>query len=41
MDHLVIPPDADLHDLLGYVWNQVDIDVFVQLHIGDLDDVIE
>ena len=41
MDHLVMPPDTDLHDLLGCVWDQVDFDVFVQLHIGDFDGVIE
>jgi len=39
--HLVIPPDADLHDLLGCVWNQVDFDFFVELHIRNLDGVVE
>ena len=39
--HFGIPPDTDLHDLLGYVWNHVDLDLFMQLHIGDFDGVIE
>ena len=41
MHHLVIPPDTDLHDLLGCFWNQVDFDFFVKLHIGNLDGVVE
>ena len=41
MHHLVIPPDTGLYDLLDCVWNQVNFDFFVKLHIGNLDDMVE
>ena len=41
MHHFAIPPDTDLHDLLGCVWNQVDLNFFAKLHIGNFDGVVE
>ena len=41
MHHLAIPPDTDLHNLLGCVWNQVDFDFFVELHFWNFDRVVE
>ena len=39
--HFVVPPDTDLHDLLRWVWNQVDFNFFVELDVGDFDGVVE
>ncbi len=41
MHHLVMPPEADLHELLGGVWDEMDIDLFVKRHIGHLDLMFE
>jgi hypothetical protein len=39
--HFGIPPDTDLHDLLCCVWDHVDFDFFMKLHIGNFDGVVE
>ena len=39
--HFGIPPDTNLHSLLGRDWNQVDFGFFVQVNIGDFDGVVE
>jgi hypothetical protein len=36
-----VPPDADAYGLLDYVRNQVDLDLFTEFHVGDLDGVVE
>ena len=41
MHHLVVPPDADVHELLGFIRHKMDIDVFSQWHVRDLDDMLE
>ena len=41
MYHLVVRPDTDLHGLLGRVWNEVDLDFFVEFHSGNLDGMVE
>jgi hypothetical protein len=38
--HLAMPPDTGLHNLLEYVWNQVDFDFFVELHLWNFDGVV-
>lgn len=37
MDHFVVPPDADVHELSGCVRDEVDIDVLIQGDIGGLE----
>ena len=39
--HLVIPPDADVHDLPEDVWDEVYVDFLVKLNVGDFDDMLE
>jgi hypothetical protein len=39
--HVVVPPDTYLHDLPGGVWNQVNVDFFVEFYVGDFDGVVE
>jgi hypothetical protein len=41
MDHLLIPPDADLHSLLRRVWDHMDVNILIEFNIGDLDDMVE
>jgi hypothetical protein len=41
MHHLGFPPDADFHSLLFLVWNHMNIDIFVELYVWDLNGVIE
>ena len=41
MHLLLIPPNSGLHDALGYVWNQVDFNFLVELHIGNFNCVVE
>ena len=37
MDQAVVPPDADVHGLIGLIWDKVEIDVFAQGRVGNLD----
>lgn len=41
VNHSVIPPDAYLHELLGDVGNEVDVDLFVEWCVGYLDHMVE
>ncbi len=41
MHHLIIPPDADTHDILGGIWDEVDIDVFSKGHMGNFNSMFE
>ncbi len=41
MHHLVVPPEADLHELLGGVWYEMDVDLFMEGLIGHLDLMVE
>ena len=41
VDHFLIPPDTDLHNLLCCVWNHMNVDIFVKLYVWDLSGVIE
>ena len=41
MCHLVIAPDTNLHDLLGCVWNEVDMDIIIGIYLWNLDSVVE
>ena len=37
INHLLSPPNADLHDVLGDIGDQVDIDVLAQINMRDFD----
>ena len=41
MHHLAVPPDADFHNLLDQVRNQVDFDFFAEIHSWHFDRVVE
>jgi len=41
MHHLVVPPNADVHEVLGFIRHKMDIDIFSQWHVRDLDDMLE
>ena len=39
--HLVVPPYADLHELFRQVGDQVDLNLFVDVDVRNLDGVVE
>ena len=41
MDHLLIPPDPDFEDLSDEVRDHVELDLFMQGNMGDLDLLVE
>ena len=41
MDHFVVPPDADIHDLFAGVWDEMDFDLLVDRHLRYFDSVVE
>jgi hypothetical protein len=41
MHHLVVPPNADVHELFGIIWSEMKFNIFAQRDIRDLDGVIE
>ena len=41
MDHFVIVPDADVHEVFGRVGNEMDIDIVEQRGIGHFDRVVK
>ena len=41
MDHVVVPPDAHVHDVLAGIWDKVDLDFFSKWHPRHLDGMIE
>ena len=41
MHHIVMPPDADMHQLSELIWDKMDIDIFPQRHVGDFNFVLE
>ena len=41
MDHFIIPPDAKVHDLVGYIWNKVNGDILIGRGIWDRDGMIK
>ncbi len=38
---MVMPPEADLHEMLSGVWDEMDLDLFVKRHISHLDLMFE
>ena len=41
MHQLVVPPDANVHPLFGGIRHRIDIEIFTQGYVGDLDFVLE
>jgi len=41
VDHFVIGPDADVHEVFGDVGNEMDIDIVEQRGIGYFDGVVK
>jgi hypothetical protein len=39
--HLALPPNADLHNLLGRIRHEMDLDFLVEVHLRNFDGVIE
>ena len=41
VNHFIIVPDSDVHEVFGHVGNEMDIDVVEQRGIGHLDRVVK
>ena len=41
MDQLVVPPDADVHDVLGSIGDEVDLNRLAEWDLRQLDGVLE
>ena len=40
VNHSLVPPNTELHDVFLFVWHHVDIDILSERDVGNLDGVV-